>query len=218
MTDNIEALLRAGIAVQIRLNMDEVNLPDLKQLASQLAARYGGYENLTVYPYLLFQDILSPSQEKVDRLFALYRAFRGELTEAGLLKPGALPDHLRLNHCMADDPESIVILPDGRLHVCEHFEDGHDFGTVWAPRPRNTEEAYWTAEFPEDEFCGRCPLYPECIRMKNCPDEPEHCLPQQREAQIEKLRARMRAAWQKACAEKPAAPADPAPLRKQQET
>ena len=196
--DNIEGLLQAGIAVTVRLNMDEVNLPDLRILAGQLARRFGGYANFTVYPFLLFQDILSPSREKVERLFGLYREFRAELTDAGLLKPGKLPETLRLNHCMADDPASAVILPDGRLHACEHFTEGLFCGTVDEPVPKSATEAYWTEEFPEDGACAACPLYPDCFRMKNCPDRADRCIPQQREAEIEKLRIRMRAAYDRA--------------------
>ncbi len=196
--DNIEGLLRAGIAVTVRLNMDEVNLPDLRILAGQLARRFGGYADFTVYPFLLFQDILSPSRDKVERVFGLYRAFRAELAEAGLLKPGKLPDTLRLNHCMADDPASAVILPDGRLHACEHFTEGLYFGSLDDPAPKSATETYWTEEFPEDEACATCPLYPDCFRMLHCPDRADRCLPRQREAEIEKLRIRMRAAYERA--------------------
>ena len=193
--DNIELLLEGGVGVQVRLNMDDANCEDLKTLAGQLAQRFGKHEKFSVYPFLLFQDILSPSEVRKAQLFDKYRSFRGELEQLGLIRSGKLPATLRLNRCMADDPASVVILPDGRLCACEHFNETPGFGSLDSACSKDLEAGYWQETYPEDPFCGNCPLYPDCFRLKNCPDTSEHCIPGQREAEIEKLRAGMRAAF-----------------------
>ena len=197
VTENIGCLLESGIAVQVRLNMDEANLEDLRTLAGQLEERFGKAENFSVYPFLLFQDILSPSRDRVETLFGLYCTFRAELEQLGLLRPDALPDTLRLNHCMADDPASVVILPDGRLGSCEHFNETPAFSSLDKAEPKSLQAAFWQESFPEDPFCGSCPLYPDCFRLPHCPDRADHCIPEQREAEIDKLRRSMRAVFEK---------------------
>ena len=194
--DNIGLLLENDIAVQIRLNMDESNYQDLRELADLLAARYGKREKFSVYPFLLFQDILSPSEERTEKLFSMYRAFCGELERLGLLSRDKLPDKLKLNHCMADDPASVVILPDGRIGACEHFNETPFFGTLKEGESKSVSTAYWQESFPEEAFCADCPLYPDCFRMLHCPDRADRCIPGQREAEIERLRRSMRAACQ----------------------
>ncbi len=195
VVDNLELLLQTGIAVQVRLNMDDANYEDLRILAGQLAQRFGEYERFSVYPYLLFQDILSPSGSRKEQLFGKYSRFRGELARLGLLRPEKLPFKLRINNCMADDPDSVVILPDGRLGSCEHFNEVPSFGTIGGVEKKDPVSAYWQESFPEDPFCSICPLYPDCFRLKNCPDAADHCIPGQRDAKIEKLRKSMTAAF-----------------------
>ena len=189
---NIEDLLTAGIKVYIRLNMDRMNYPDLMNLSGELKHRFGHFPDFHVYAHLLFQEILSDNRERQAEVYGLFRDFNAHLKELGLLKPSHLPKSLKINYCMADDPQSVVILPDGRLHACEHYTENHCFGSVNGIIAKAGDLPYWEAQFERDPECGNCPLYATCFRSKHCPDIPEHCIPQEKEQTIQKLREAMR--------------------------
>jgi len=190
--DNIDSLLMAGIRVQIRLNMDEGNYEDLSNLVDQLAERWKGNENLSVYPHLLFQVILSSEERIRNRHYELLDRLRERIGKQGLLKPPSLPKHLTLNHCMTDEPGTVVILPDGRLFSCEHFTDVESFGHIDTKDSKKADLLYFREQFPRDEACAGCPLYPSCFRPAHCPSQPQFCIPQDREYKIGKLKEGIR--------------------------
>ena len=188
VSKNIENLLEAGINVRIRLNMDRSNYADLTELAAELAERYKKYSGFSVYPHLLFQDILTPDIEKQAAVYQLFQAFEEQLKKAGLYKPARLPKAIKTSYCIADNPEAVVILPDGRLHACEHYSDNHCFGDIDRRIPKTTDLPYWEDPFEAPAECRTCPLYAICFRTRHCPDIPERCIPEERERRISRLR------------------------------
>ena len=52
---NIQRLLDAGVAVLIRLNMDEHNADNLMELADELHEQFGENKKLTVYSHVLYE-------------------------------------------------------------------------------------------------------------------------------------------------------------------
>lgn len=189
---NIEELLAAGIKITVRMNMDCMNCQDLIDLSEQLAVQFGHSEGFHVYPHMLIQDLKSSDAARREETFRLFNTLNERLKTLGLLRKPNLPKMMRLNNCLADDPKAVVILPDGKLHACEHYNENHCFGDILANVPKAEDLAFWEEEYPRSPDCPSCVLYADCVRTKNCPDMPDFCLPQEKERRIARLKEAVR--------------------------
>lgn len=197
---NIELLTKAEISVSIRLNMSRYNFDDLMRLCGLLAERFGGNEYISVYSHLLFQEETN-NNEALDRLYEMHRALEKRMRELGLSRTG-LWSGTRANACMADGISSVVILPDGKLHSCEHINENAEWGSIYTgetkktlchPRAEDSTELttplrYWEEEYADLPECKACFRYPQCIRLKHCPDIFEFCPVQKREEELTELK------------------------------
>ncbi len=173
---NIDRLLRNRIAVTVRMNLDFHNAEDLMDLVEELAHRFGGRPGLRVYPHLIF-DENTPwdsrySLEKWTELYRIKSQLEEKIQSLGLKarSGGRLLRRLPENHCMADADNAIVITPDGHLGVCEHYSETELIGHLDSPaRDRAVIDSFRQRceEIPE---CAACFYYPECLRLKKCPD------------------------------------------------
>lgn len=144
--DNIERLMNNDIRIHIRLNLTEQNKGDIIELIHFLSKRFDAFKNkktsdnaflLGVYVHTIFQD-LDKAEADTHSESLLKNIYDSELEiEDLLLKEGlsikyGLPRYIRVNHCMADNGCSAVILPDGSLTVCEHHVGGdQNFGNIY---------------------------------------------------------------------------------------
>lgn len=168
---NIDNALDAGIEIVVRLNMDADNADDLLRLCDIMKDRWGGKSGLSVVAVLLRTfagKIRSFKTEEiaVERYFQLYdKLEKSDL----LLKQEYLEHQLYGNRCMADSDSSEVILPDGRIAKCEHFDENEVVGSIYDPT-RNEEILRSWKEYGEDyEECKTCEFYPRCKRLTKCP-------------------------------------------------
>ncbi len=173
--DNIEALLETGIKTVLRLNMDMHNKNDLAKLADMYAERFGGYENLYVYPAILFElegaKRANHSDEDRMVLAKKYMEFWDYCVQKGLLKENALGKTVRHTNCIADSDASIMITPDGYLGKCDHYSETNFVGDIYSGV---TDTGMVTAQVERansHELCEGCAYYPRCIKLKKCPAE-----------------------------------------------
>ena len=191
VTENIRLLAEHKIKVHIRLNADNSNLKDLSMLADQLSAMYNDKGSLNVYVSPIFSADLDASEEDRARLYEGIEALESKLKSLGLRKIKPLSGGLRINNCLADNAAAVTILPDGRLHSCEHFNQNHCFGSIDSDTPRSSDLDYWRqvhAKLPE---CAGCAAYPQCIRPLHCPDIDAACSAQARQRTLKKIEERM---------------------------
>ena len=125
-----------------------------------------------------------------DQELALTRSACALLQEAGFSRLGKLRHTLKLNHCMADNDGSVVILPDGHVGKCEHYTDSGWFGHVteegWDEKVRVSYK-----ELREElDTCRDCAFYPDCIRLVKC-EESVHCYPEEREEKLAEIRTQL---------------------------
>ena len=72
---------------------------------------------------------------------------------------------------MVDDDKSVVIMPNGQLGVCEHYENEHFVGHINDPYNIDKEELKRWREMSEfQDICEDCPYKPACLKCKLCPD------------------------------------------------
>ncbi len=192
--ENIRLLLRAGIGVSIRLNMDRYNADDLFALVEELAVQFPGEKELVIYPALLFEDVENnPKTRSFAEREALYErlfALRDRISALGYAKKIRLRRNPVLNMCKADCGEAVTVTPEGGLGLCEHCLDQNMIGRLGEPGFDKTAEAVCSERMPEIPACAQCPLYPQCIRLKIC-DISRNCWPGSRELTIRMLRENM---------------------------
>lgn len=195
---NIGLLLEAGIHVAIRLNMDAVNLSDLKMLVSELQERLGGKSGLTVYSHLIFQQEAKVNEGLATDLGTQWLEFEGTLEQLGLRKPGGLNRNLKLNHCTADNDSGILIMPDGNLQLCEHInsEESSHVGSIYTEE-RNVEVKNKWKQLYIDESCRGCAYFPDCSMLKCCPNLGNGCFAFKRLYYIRNCASAMRRVWKK---------------------
>jgi len=176
VTDNIERLLRKGIHVAVRMNMDFHNAEDLKNLSRELSARFGQYSGFHAYSHLIFDEKTPWDQryslEKWTKLYHMRDELEQCLAELGISATGRtrLKRTLATTQCMADDANCIVITPDGGLGVCEHFSDSNLTGHLDSPQRNQAVIQSFRQRCDEIPECDTCFHYPQCIRLKKCPD------------------------------------------------
>ena len=193
---NIQRLVAAGVRVNIRLNIDRHNSDDLFSLTEMLGEAYGNNPLVKVYSHSLFEvcdakAAVKHSDSQRKELFEKQTRLRNRFQELGLFRPGKPSTILKLNHCMADSDDSVLILPDGHIGKCEHFSDSEWFGHISEETRDESVLKSFKALRQELDICPQCPLYPNCFRLSKC-EETVHCYPEEREEKLIAIRQQMK--------------------------
>lgn len=179
VTRNIGYLLEAGISVPVRMNMDSHNQDDLYKLTDEIVARYGHYPNFLVYAHLLFED---SGEEQINRtdderheLIRKYIEFDKYLASKIRRKPRTVGNLIQYHQCMADDPSSTSIMPDGSLGKCEHYSDTDFWGSIYNDEVNlNTIKDFKTFKYLGEQ-CDNCCLRPACFELVKCAQTVNRC-------------------------------------------
>ncbi len=176
---NMEGMLNCGFNISVRMNIGTHNGDDLKELVKLLAARFKNKLNrgFSMYVHPIFEtgldDETKRSASDRDLVFQKLREVEDQIKECGVpIGIGSLGG-LRIRHCMVDGGKALLILPDGKIGLCEHYTDSEYFGNLCDER----ESWDWTEikslVEPTDKLdeCHDCVLYPACYRLKKCLDE-----------------------------------------------
>ena len=188
---NIHKLQDAGIHVSIRLNIDMHNADNLEELADELHKEFNNPEGVSVYLHALFEEAKGSKamhdDQKRKYVFDRMTEIESRLKDYGFFNPRRLSHQVKTNRCMADNDNSVVIVPDGHIGKCEHYSDSLFIGHV------GTKE--WDAQMMVDirsthdeiNACATCYNYPDCIRLKLCPNHPR-CYQEERNHKLFNLR------------------------------
>ena len=182
--NNIHHLLDREIRVTIRLNLDDRNYEDLKELIYYLTKEFNGNKYLNVYSHLIFQTYWDNSEGRIKELYDKQNKISEYIYANKLARIKKLEDKPKINHCMADSGKSVVILPDGKLHMCEHINENETFGTIYDDKGYKEAHKLWCERYPIIEECKNCKLYATCIKLKHCPNAKETCLEIERQIKI----------------------------------
>lgn len=167
--DNIEYLVSNDIQVNIRMNVSETNIEDLKELAKILEKRFSQYSNhFSVYSHPLFDEgntRAAAAQEKISKGFLEIQQL---LIELGLSKKYNLSNIHMCTNCMADSLHTVTINPDGGLGLCEHYYDDVIIGNINSLNFNNDIIHEWQRPLEKEE-CKTCVLYPRCTKISHCP-------------------------------------------------
>ena len=175
--DNIELLLKNGISVNIRLNMDNHNCDDLEQLIDFLVDRFADYEEkYRIYLALLYEYNSKPKlQEDRWQLYARYIQLVDYIKSKNINSRVSIETFRKFVHCMADNNESTTILPDGKLGKCEHFTDDNFYGSIYSDEVDQKVINEFKEYTDYGEKCHTCPFQPMCLPLKKCPGTTYRC-------------------------------------------
>lgn len=169
--DNVERLLKAGIDISIRMNLDLHNAESLRELILYLKKRFWSYPNFSPYLYPIFEDTMERNEEHRAKVFKHLEELMFLLDECNFSKNFKMHAGLKLQHCMVDGNEAVLIGPKGDIGMCEHYTTNHFFSHIDNYEEKNWDEikAFRTYLDPE-ELCKDCPLLPNCLRIDLCND------------------------------------------------
>ncbi len=173
VTDNIERLLKAGLVVKVRMNMDSHNEKDLYKLTDYLLERFGAYNKFYAYVHLLFEDSSKVQSNRNDeerhQMIRSFFAFEDYLKDKQKNFPTRRVNKLiQYRQCMADDPTSTSIMPNGELGKCEHYSDTDFWGSIYSNKINyDVIEDFRRIKYM-GKHCDDCVLYPMCIQLLRC--------------------------------------------------
>lgn len=196
---NIKRLSGLGINVVIRMNVSNENAQNLLLLVDELAERFEGYRGITAYPYPVFDGAgdppFCPTDEEREILYDNCIQIFNRTVMNGLA-PRLKVEAMKPHHCMADSGQSRVVLPDGRLCLCQHYNENEVCGTIYSKKMDRKKEAEWARRTSETEDCRECAQYLVCYRLQKCPNE-VRCSPGERRFREAKIRAAMRREYER---------------------
>ena len=208
--EGIHAMLKQNIRVRIRLNVDEKNLDELMALVDELETEFENESMISIYCHGIFgetdeeigysSDELYSGMEKLDERLNLFNEAR---RSKGRNDQGSKQNNtdkrrgrryydrygrLKLYFCMVDNPMSgPVILPNGKIDLCEHIGEIPTNATVFDERPID-RESYFKRDRVCEERCRNCGLLPVCTDYNNCPTKNRDCYKETLMAEKRKLR------------------------------
>lgn len=181
---NIGRLLDAGVRVFVRMNMDEHNAENLFELADELHKRFADKKGLYAYSHVLFEFSGSKERVRADeerrRIYEKQRRLSEKLDSYGLKIHRGLKKTLPVNMCMADSGNSLTILPNGELGLCEHYSEDNFVGHIDSEELDGKMVQSFRETWEQLDDCDECFYYPACIRLKKCLEQKE-CYPEMRE-------------------------------------
>lgn len=163
--NNIELLTNAGIRVAIRLNVDKHNISEMSQLVSFLHQRFGANDHLSIYSHELLGE-RTPGHHAF--IYDQRMQLDQQIKKCGYRKKQKLQKDIKLNYCMADNDQSVIISPAGFLGKCEHFVDREFFGHIDSEKSDESVLLKFKERPADVEACATCPCYPQCFRLQMC--------------------------------------------------
>ena len=153
-----------------------------------LSNRFIGKKGISVYNMFLYsgKETYDAVSEKLK--YEKFILLQKKLQECGLNRGNPLKAKFRTFHCMADSYASVLITPKGEIGTCEHYSDEHLIGSIYSTKLDYPEIAKWKETHKPTQKCLDCPLYPQCIRIKLCPEERDQCTAYECENRIELIK------------------------------
>ena len=206
---NAHSLLKAGISVHIRLNLDVDNIGELYRCVDFLEREFtepAERKLLTVYSHELFGKYCGGCDQSgdgrtdltvyVNQLNDYIR--RKKLDLGKRISQDAFSEHkpaenasqaippvgmLKSTYCMADRAQhTVVIDAEGRLYTCEGMPENLCYGDLQTGV--NSQDHFNSISTPSEipETCRHCAYLPECTDFLLCPNRetPPRCLEQAR--------------------------------------
>lgn len=171
--NNIQLLLKNNIRVLIRLNIDKHNAADLYKLVDILEGQFDKHnENFSIYAYPLYENRLKRERNYDDKFNVIKEliSLTNYIQSKDLSLKSALKNEYLFGACIADCDNAVTILPDGKIGKCDHYSDSNFIGDIYTENENVEIIKKWKEHYPIVDMCLKCPVFPQCNRLKNCPE------------------------------------------------
>lgn len=174
VVNNIIAISRSKLFLTIRINVDNHNIQEIQTLLVLLADAIESKNRIYIDIRPLFEkDGYQPierNESERDSLLLSISKLQDNAISLGFNRNLFLEKHCHVFSCTADNPNGIVIMPDGGLYRCEHYIGSSPVGSVDNPDSSMSAQL-WNEPAPEYSSCKLCPLYPSCHRLAKCNEQ-----------------------------------------------
>lgn len=187
---NIKYVLDGDIDVRIRLNLSSQNINEMIELVDLLYNNFGSYKRFFVYAHPLFDEDENDTKEIIEErrnVYPKYAEIQNYICDKGIGEHYPL-DQVKVNNCMSDNLSTVVINPEGKLTICEHYADAEFIGSIYSTEINHGAIEKWSERYYIDA-CKECVLYPQCTKIKKCASW--KCTPEERMYQEGEIRASM---------------------------
>ena len=169
---NIGFLLERGVHVELRMNFDQKNHHEFRDLLREAADRYGQNPLLDVYVHQINQDPFNAAEQRIqedepwfnERILELNRRAR----EAGMLHTERELPCLGYGWCAAASDSAVTILPNGKLVSCAEMTGPDQYKGDLIHGVTDLELVRSWKRFADPERCRNCALFPACVSYERC--------------------------------------------------
>lgn len=154
------------------MNCDSHNFENLRELINELHSEFKEFGNFSMYVWPIFEEGFVRSEEEKKALYENIIELDKLILSLGYPLSHGLHNGIKGIHCMVDSGEAITINPRGDIGICEHYIDKNFIGHIDTPYEKDMEVLKaWRDYTAYTEICDDCQAYPQCLRVKQCPDE-----------------------------------------------
>lgn len=175
----VRDLLSEDIAVTIRINIDLDNYNSASELLDYLYLNFSGFKKFNVYPEMLYDASetwnSNRTEEQNSELLEKYKILYEKAVNLGLYQCKKINSRLKTCHCMANNPNYIVINQSGHLFLCDHCNDDSKVGNIHTGIINNEVYDAWVNRISISEKCKGCTFLPLCTPFSKCPDHNADC-------------------------------------------
>lgn len=170
--NNIDELIKRHIYINIRMNVDNNNAEDIKELAIYLCKKFKNHPDkayLSIYSNKIYncESSLKYQEELVNHLLEidqilLDNKFYSKCTDEGI----------RYVHCQVDNGQGVLITPTGEIGLCQGTIEGRLLGHIDNPIDLDIDLLKHISKFEENnmDICENCVMKPACVRLTYCTD------------------------------------------------
>ena len=180
--------------------MDGDNEKDLYVLCDELAERFARKPGFGIYCVMLHENLGTDpkhyTEDECRRYAKKLRAMQTYIERKGVAFREPLRHRFRVNACAGDSGKITAIMPDGRLGLCAASRDDGIWGSIYSDEVDEEVLRQWKERKPAEEVCKGCVVYPQCLRLKKCPNWDRKCSPIERATREEKLRRTVLGAYE----------------------
>lgn len=198
---NIDLLTGKNIKAIIRLNLDFYNKDDIKILIEQLGERYAGNQKVAVYLNMLFNHMgfepVHHSQNDMINLLEIIEEYTARLRALDFSHEKKKVLCLEFSQCMADNPHTVEIQPDGSFCRCEHECVNDSYGNLDDGILDPQKPLIWRETIERSDYCPKCSMYPACFLLKKCMNADAPCTESERKSKQDHYIKLLKSIYQK---------------------
>ena len=171
--NNVELLLNAGISVTIRINVENHNIDEIKEVVDLICARFGKTKLID----FMFRPLsntnklatIESDDETRRKIYNRINEIKTYLFENGVGVNSRELIGLTPYSCSADDRRYLLIKPNGELAFCPEDFDIKQHGSIDKSEQCLRPLSYYEYRYDKGDICNDCPLYICCYPNNMCP-------------------------------------------------